>query len=138
MQRFASQWLSGGRSGGAAEGFGEQPADPEDLPLPQPADRPLPLAGQLLLPSSAGCNLQVGQRGRADVTFCSRSSYSSVMTRCRVSSPPQECHRPGWPRGDLGPGSRLQRHNLTAGRAFTPLVIDANRYSVCSTVRLRW
>lgn len=92
---FTSQWLSGGRPGGAAEGLGQQPADSQDLPLPEPADRPLPLVGQLLLPSSAGCNLQVGQRGRADVTLRSRSSHSFVMVQYRmgvVSFSPQECH----------------------------------------------
>ena len=54
-----SKWLSGGGSGGAAKGHRKQPAHPEDLPLPQPADGSLPVAGQLLLPSSAGCHLQV-------------------------------------------------------------------------------
>lgn len=53
------QGLPGSGAGVAAEGDGQQPADPAHLALPQRADRPLALAGQLLLPGPAGGHLPV-------------------------------------------------------------------------------
>lgn len=53
------QGLPGSRLGVPAEGDGQQPADPTHLTLPQRADRPLALAGQLLLPGPAGCHVPV-------------------------------------------------------------------------------
>lgn len=53
------QGLPGSGTGVAAEGDGQQPADPAHLALPQRADRPLALAGQLLLPGPAGGHLPV-------------------------------------------------------------------------------
>lgn len=53
------QGLSGSRAGVPAAGDGQQPAHPPHLTLPQRADGPLTLAGQLPLPGPAGCHVPV-------------------------------------------------------------------------------
>lgn len=123
--------MSGGRSGGFAEGNRRKPAHPEGVSLSQPADRSLSVAGKLLLPSSTGCNVPVSPPG-GSALFSTFFSFPLFSTRglCFFFSfwihinPDffQECYGPGRSGGHLGFGSRLQGHNLPPGGAITSLV----------------
>lgn len=79
------QGLPGSRVGVPTEGNGQQPADPAHLALPQRADRPLALAGQLLLPGPAGCHVPV-RMAHMDPTVPHWEMTGSIPAVCWDSS----------------------------------------------------